>query len=109
RTGSCSPRATASTCPRTAASSGAHSSPSSPTSRPSPSCGLTPKGSDPSSSLFLQPELAARDDHGRAADLDRLRALGRSRRARVELRRPADLVALRDLDLVAERDAAMAC
>ena len=52
----------------------------------------------------LEPELAAGDDHRRAAHLDPLDLLGAPVHARVELRGAADLDALRDLDLVAERD-----
>src|SRR6266849_6426868 len=52
-------------------------------------------------------ELAARDDDGRAADLDALDRLGGAVDACVERGRPANLGALRDLDLVAESDAAV--
>src|SRR5215468_10442245 len=52
--------------------------------------------------LSLDLELAARDDHGRAANLDALDVLRRSVGPRVERRRTVDLDALRDLDLFAE-------
>src|SRR5205085_6165563 len=55
-----------------------------------------------------QPELAAGDDHGRAADLDALDLLRRSLDVREQLRGAADLGALRDLDLLAEGDLAVA-
>ena len=53
-------------------------------------------------------ELAARDRHGRAADLDALNVVRRAFDPREQRRRAADLHALGDLDLVAERDPAVA-
>src|SRR5713226_3058211 len=53
-------------------------------------------------------ELAARDDDGRAADLNALDRLRGALDSCVERRGAADLRALRDLDLVPERDAAVA-
>src|SRR6266446_3430208 len=52
-------------------------------------------------------KLAARDDDGRAADLNALDRLRGAVDSCVERRGAADLRALRDLDLVAERDAAV--
>src|SRR5688500_16002623 len=75
----------------TAGASGARSLPSYPTSRPSPG-------------LLRNPELAARDGHRGAADLDRLDRVGGAGCPRVERRGPADLRALLDLDLLAPRD-----
>ena len=63
----------------------------------SPSAGST-------TDALSEAELAARDDDRRAADLDALDSVRRAVDARVQLRRPADLGALLDLDLVAERD-----
>src|SRR3954470_9688093 len=57
--------------------------------------------------IALDAELAASHDDGGAADFDALDRIGRAVDARVERRGPADLLALRDLDLVAERDAAV--
>jgi len=48
------------------------------------------------------------DRDGRAADLDALDLLGRAVHPRIELRRTADLDALRDLDLVSEVDSPVA-
>ena len=54
---------------------------------------------------LLELELAARDDHRRAADLDALDLIRRAVDAGEERRGPPDLRSLRDLDLVAELDA----
>src|SRR5688500_19677604 len=63
----------------TAGASGARSLPSYPTSRPSPG-------------LLRNPELAARDGHRGAADLDRLDRVGRSEEHTSELQSPCNLV-----------------
>src|SRR6266545_1871315 len=63
--------------------------------------------SAPKSSASNTAELAAGDDDGRARDLDPFDPVGRALRARVQPRRPADLLALADLDLLAERDPAV--
>jgi len=55
------------------------------------------------STFALQAKFSARDDDGGAADLDLLGRL----RDRVQRGRASDLRALRDLDLLAERDAAV--
>ena len=55
-----------------------------------------------------EPELAARDDDRGSSDLDSLDGVGAALDAREERRVPPDLDALHDLDLVAERDAAVA-
>src|SRR5207302_9606461 len=138
-TSCCSPPAIASTCPRTAASSGTRSFPSCPISRRSPSsveasrgrkvtlsartpcpnvtvrprpCGTwpgtvprrVPKGrvaTGLGAGAVLEPELAPRDDDHGAADFHPFDLLRRPGRTRVELRRPAELDPLRDLDRVA--------
>ena len=56
----------------------------------------------------LQADLAAADDHGRAADLDAFDAIGPPADARVQSRWASDLRSLADLDLDAERDALLA-
>src|SRR5213593_1637284 len=62
----------------------------------------------PENDRSLEAELAPRDDDGRAADLDAVDAVALADHARVQRRRPADLRALRDLDLVAEADSPVA-
>ena len=54
-------------------------------------------------------ELAARDDDGRAADENAVDPVALAVRLRVERRRAVDLGALRDLDLLAERDPPVPC
>ena len=61
-----------------------------------------------SSCSASEAELAARDDDRGAADEHALDPLGAALGPRVERRGPADLGALRDLDLLAERDPAVA-
>src|SRR5437763_2636998 len=94
RIGSSMPPSTASTSRWTAAASGGRSSRSCPRSI----------GSAGSTNALRKAKLAAGDDHGRAADLDALDPLRGPVGAREEGRRPADLGALGDLDLVAEAD-----
>src|SRR5262249_19162375 len=66
------------------------------------------RGEGSCNSLLLgQPELAPRDDHGAAADLDSLELAGRAVGPGVQRGRAADLNALRDLDLLAEADSAV--
>src|SRR6185437_6653340 len=55
--------------------------------------------------LDLEAELAARDEDGRAPDLDAIDTLAFALDGRIERRRPLDLGALADLDLLAEGDA----
>ena len=55
----------------------------------------------------LDSELAARDRNGRAADFDTVDLVAGAVDAHIQLRRTADLDALRDLDLLAELDAAV--
>src|SRR6185436_14343832 len=93
RTGSPTRPSIASTSRRTEAGSGVRSSRNCRRSR---------------ASAGWKPELAARDDHGGAANLDALHLLRRPVGAREELRGPTDLGSLRDLDLIAEVDAAIA-
>src|SRR5450759_3680306 len=57
--------------------------------------------------MLLDAELAARDDDSAAADLDALDRVRRAVDACVERREAADLRALGDLYLVAERDASV--
>src|SRR5919204_2925597 len=59
--------------------------------------------------MSLQPELASRDDDGRAADFHTVDPVALAERGRVERRRPADLRALGDRDLVAESRSPVAC
>src|SRR5208283_726648 len=59
-------------------------------------------------SAIAERELAARDDHGGAADLDQLDLLTRALDPRTQLRGTPDLGALGDLDLLAELDRAVA-
>src|SRR5918996_4502912 len=56
----------------------------------------------------LEAEFAARDDDRRAADLDLLDPLRGALDPRVERARAAELLALADLDLLPELDAAVA-
>ena len=63
---------------------------------------------DRARSRSRNPELAARDDHRRAADPHALDPVGRALDVGVEPRRPPELDALHDLDLLAEPDPAVA-